>query len=146
MRKEGHQSRFNLRHIIHHLKVQVFPYISHDGIPGHVLRTSDNTTNTSSLLGWTDNTIQGRFELPGHATMTTHEESITLATDAGASVTRFADGSMIWFSVILRAGKCAIMKELHLYPHPGSFKKRVYAPRYIITQSSRLLSGTSEPN
>src|SRR5207248_4847688 len=55
-----------------------------------------DTSSSSSSLGWTDNSINGNFTLPGKATMTTQPGAVTFMSETGASVTRFQDGSMIY--------------------------------------------------
>src|SRR5437588_134968 len=97
MKKEGHESRFNIKRIAYTLKASVYPHIRADGTPGHFIRFGgQEKTAPSSLVGWTDNTITARAEIPGNAKLTTQADAIVLTADSGASLTTFQDGSMIF--------------------------------------------------
>jgi len=97
MSKEGHESRFNIKRIAYTLKATVLPHTATDGSLGHFMRfRGQDKTSPSSLVGWTDNTITARADIPGQAKLTTQEGTTVFTGENGASLTTFQDGSFIY--------------------------------------------------
>ena len=97
MRKEGHESRFNLKRIEYTLKAEVHAFTSRDGLPGHYVRMGGQESDSaSSSLGWTDTTLTARADIPGDANMTTQSGATIFTAESGAGLTYYNDGSFLY--------------------------------------------------
>jgi hypothetical protein len=97
MKKEGHESRFNIKRIEYTLKSTVSTFTGRDGVPGHfVKKGGQDTASPSSAIVWTDTTLTARADIPGDAKFTTQTDAMVFTANSGASLTYYQDGSFVY--------------------------------------------------